>query len=199
MTKFRLYFKNYMCILIKNMKNMKIIDILIYSLIININFFNLNRNLQILLSISIIRKLLIDYKYSEELHMTFFLAEGSIKDIALISFFFNNLFYICTSWILVICIELSFFIVLEGMLILNLLILISYLIKYFLSEPLIIFKAYSLNKLISSILYYISFSIFSIFLFHQWIGLIGVIFLFFFLNNKFNRLLNAYDLSGKYN
>ena len=189
MTKFNFYFN----LFVKNIVNLNIIDILIFSVFININYFEfLTRVIQILIAITIVRKTLIEHSYTSFIETAFFVAGARIKEFVLINFFFNQLIFFGVSMILMLFNLVSLKIITENLFILNLVICISFLIKF------VIFSLdkikYFYKSVIKGVLFYTLFGFLSIGISFPRLGSLIALFVFFFIIHYYNRTLNYEDI-----
>lgn len=191
MIKSNLFFSNYTLIFRKNLKALSIIDIMVFTVFINSNYFSFIPNpVRLSISIFLIQKPMLKLDYTKFIEPVFIVFGGRIKKIVMINWFINNFIFSILSILLIIMNITSFAKVCENVFVLNTLICISFLIKFVF--PLNNINNLHIRKIIKFSLYYTSIGLLSTISFNPF-NMIVLIGLFIFLTHKFNRTFNAYD------
>lgn len=172
--------------------NLKFIDLLVFSVFININSFKyFSREIQILLSALIVRKALIEHVHLQNIKQILFLSGVKIKKAILLNIVVNNFIFIITLLLfLFINSGADTFFYIENFIILNFLICIATSIKYIL--PFNKIRDSFLRNLLQSIIYFILFSL--IFLNHI-LSIVLILIFYVYIYQFFNRTFNYDDIN----
>jgi hypothetical protein len=167
------------------------IDVLFFSILINLNLPNyFTREIQIVLAIFIIKKALIEHIQTDTIKTLLFLAGVKARKVVLLNLIFSHFIFIAISIIMLFFKITAIHLVIENLIILNFLICLSATIKYII--PLYKIEDFFMKKLFQSIIYFVFFGL--VFL-NQILSLV-IIFLFYtYLIRFFNRTLNYYDIN----
>ena len=183
--------KGYLILFLRELVNLNFIDIIVFSVFINLNLSDyFIREIQLLIAIFIIRKILIKHIYTDKIKTLLFISGFKIKKVILLNLIFNNLTFISISVIMFFFKLLNTFIFIENLIILNLLICVSFFIKYIL--PLNNIKDSFLKNFVESIIY---FTFFSISFFGNTTSLFTIFSFYIFVFIFYNRTLNYYDIN----
>jgi len=88
--------KIYLKLICKHIFNLGAIDIVVFSILINQNFTNLiTREIQILISILILRKYLLNHEITKSLESILFITGAKVRIVVLLNLFFNNIIFHC--------------------------------------------------------------------------------------------------------
>jgi len=186
--------KIFALILKKNLINLSILDIIFFSLFININyFFSLSEIVKIYISVYIIHKTILNYSYTKFIELVFFISGTKVKKLVLINFFMNNFFFLIISLFLGILKITTFQVISKNFFILNSLMVISFFLKFIISFQNINNSFF--RKILITILFYFLFGIITIFLNFPLLGSFIVLIIFALLINYFNRTLNLNDIN----
>lgn len=188
MIRFNFYLGNYINLFKINLINLNSIDILIFSIFSNLNYFNsLPEMLKLFIAIFIMRKPLMSYVYTQSLEDIFFVSGAKIKKLVLINFCFNNIIFLIIS-IFLFFLNLSLSVVIvKNLFVLNTLICISFLLKFVI--PFQEIKQPLFRNTIKTFLYYFLFGFLSMGMVYPLISSAIVFCVFFLLIYYFNRTL----------
>lgn len=188
MIRFNFYLGNYINLFKINLINLNSIDILIFSIFSNLNYFNsLPEMLKLFIAIFIMRKPLMSYVYTQSLEDIFFVSGAKIKKLVLINFCFNNIIFLIIS-IFLFFLNLSLSVVIvKNLFVLNTLICISFLLKFVI--PFQEIKQPLFRNTIKTFLYYFLFGLLSMGMAYPLISTAIVFCVFFLLIYYFNRTL----------
>lgn len=197
MTNCKLSLKNYWYLFKTNLRNLEFLDLFLFSTIVNINisnFLHLPRTVIILIGTILIKKSISDYNLTIAVENVFFITGTKIKKLVLVNFYLNNFIFIIISMTLLFFNLSSFGIILENFYVLNLLMCITFLLKF--AFPFVeITKSFFLLRIIKSVIYYSLFSLFLIGISYSLSSTFFMVSIFYFLINYFNRTLNYYDIN----
>lgn len=181
----------YLEIIRKSFIELLFVDILLFILIANSDFFFLfPKPIKVFIMIFLTRKTLLNHTYTEFLEPLFIVAGGDIKRLVFINFFYNNVFFILTSLLLLAFNITTFEKSAENIFMLNLLIFVSFMVKF--NMPIHQIKDIYIYKTLQIVIYYISFPLIII-IPNNLFNTIVLMLSFIFLVNYFNRTYNYYD------
>jgi len=191
MTAFNLNWGTYIKLFKINIVHLNIIDILIFSVFVNLNYFDsVPEILRLLIAIFIIRKSLMSNIYTRFLENIIFISGTKIKKLVLLNFGINNLFFL-TIAALLFFLKLSFLgVIVKNLFILNALICISFLLTFVM--PFQEIKKPLFRSSVSVLSYYLLFSFLSVGMIYPLISLCLILGIFFLFIHYFNRTL-CYD------
>jgi len=93
--------RGYLQLFRRDLLNLSYIDIIIFSIFINLNTHHyFNREIQLVLAILIIKKSLIKHIYTDSIKILFFLAGSKTKIIILLNLIFNQLIYLFIAFLM---------------------------------------------------------------------------------------------------
>lgn len=176
------------------------IDIILYSVIENINIpylAFLPRTTIVLIGIILIKKSISDYKLTLYLENVFFIAGAEIKKLVLFNFYLNNFIYTICSVVLCGFKLSTITIVLKGFYVLNLLMCITFLLKFVFFNKKTNMPLF-LKSTLKAILYYVVFSFFVFGISFPYFSTPTIIIIFFILINYYNRTFNYYDINQQF-
>jgi hypothetical protein len=191
MIKFNFCLHNFINLFKLNIINLNSVDIVIFSIFINLYYFNfLPEMLKVFIAIFIVRKALMTYTYTQFLENIFFVSGVKIKKLVLINFYFNNIIFLVIA-VFLLLFKLSILsAVVKNLFILNALISISFILRFVI--PFQEIKQPLFRNSIRVFLYYIFFGFLGIGLSYPLIGTAVILVFFFLLIYYFNRTL-CYD------
>lgn len=200
MTNFKFLSLTYVTLFRKSLSNLMLIDIILYSVIENINIpylAFLPRTTIVLIGIILIKKSISDYNLTLYLENVFFIAGAEIKKLVLFNFYLNNFIYTICSVVLCVLKLTTITIVLKGFYVLNLLMCITFLLKFVFFNKQTKMPLF-LKSTLKAILYYIVFSFFVFGISFPYISTPTIIIIFFILINYYNRTFNYYDINQQF-
>lgn len=185
-----------MMLYIKLIKNhvlkLDAIDIIVFSVLINLNFYILlKREFQVFICILILRRYLLKHSITKYLESIIFISGRKLRFIVFLNLIINNLIFILISlfmW-LIDLVSSNYFI--ENIMILNALITISVFIKY--SFPYRFINSYFILNILQQIIYFVTFFVFYYLPIEY--QLVMSFFLYFYLFKTTNRTLIYDDIN----
>ncbi len=181
----------FLLILKRSIIELAFLDIFLFAIIGNLNYFLfLPFSFKIIILITLIQSTLIYQKHTKFIEPIFFIASGSVKTLVFLNFLINNLLYFTISIFLFLLNFTSLLSILKIAFILNLLILISFFIKF--TIPFYKINSLSLRKFVLTIIYFTFFSILSLIPYSS-LNFIILLIVFIFSIQYFNRSFNIND------
>lgn len=183
--------KGYLVLFFKEMIKLNSIDILIFCFLINLNISSyLIREIQILFAALIIRKVLIDHIHTKSIKSVLFLSGTKTNKVIALNFLFNHSIFVLISVIMLLLKITTVDYILENLIILNLLISISAIIKFLIPFYLI---EDSFFRNLSQTFIYVTF--FGLFFLGQSISLTFILTSYALIYYFLNRTINYYDIN----
>lgn len=171
---------------------LEIIDIIIFSILLNLHFDSLlRREIQTLIAILILRKHLLQHIFTKFLEPIFFISGAKINTMVLANLLINNMIFILISCVMIFVGALEINIVCVNLYILNFLIGISSFIKYA-SIFRLAKHRFTLN-IVQQACYYSTFFIF--YLLDLEFKILSVLLIYVLIFRITNRTLNYDDLT----
>lgn len=181
----------FLLILKRSIIELAFVDILLFTIIGNLNYFLfIPISFKMIILFTLIQSTLIYQKHTKFIEPIFLIASGSIKTLVFLNFLNNNLLYFSISIFLFLMNFTSLLSILEIGFILNLLILISFFIKFII--PLYRINSLFLRKYVMIIIYLTSFSILGVIPYSN-LNFIILLIVFIFSIQYFNRPFNIND------
>lgn len=181
----------FLIILKRSIIELGFVDILLFTIIGNLNYFLfIPFSFKLILLMTLIQNTLLYQKHTKFIEPIFLIASGSLKTLVFFNFINNNLLYFSISIFLYILNFTSLLSILNIGFILNLLILISFFIKFII--PLNQINNLSLRKFIMFLIYFMSFSILNVIPFSG-LNFTTLLIVFFLSIQHFNRPFNIND------
>ncbi len=180
----------YLMILRRSSIELLFIDIVLFTVISNLNYFNfISPFFRLIIAAFFLQKPLLNLNFTKFIEPLFIISGSDIKRVAFINFFLNNLSYFLISVLLIILKYADIELVLQNAFVLNLLISLSYVIKFNIQ-----IKDNRIKNSLKSVLYYSLIPLTHL-LPYSFLNMVILLIVFFFLINYFNRSYNIYDIS----
>lgn len=182
--------KGYLTFFWKEFQNLNSIDILIFSILINLNNFDyFSREIQVLFAIFIIRKSLIAHIHTNSIQIMFFLSGVKTRKLIFLNLIYHHLIYLPIAFLMLFLKFTSIHFFIENLIVFNLAICISALLKF--TIPFYKIEEVFLRKMLQTIIY---FTFFGLFFYSLKLSLMVILLFYTLIINYFNRTLNYDDI-----